>query len=156
MNSKAKGTAGELEAAHWLTDHGHLARRGQQYAGGTDSPDIICPTLEGIHFEVKRTETFRIYDAMEQARIDANGHAVPVVMHRRSRSEWLFIMRAEDGIAALEALAAFKRAKPEPVSGERRERTWAQAAHTEAKADALADCPPGFCPACRTGSPSGE
>lgn len=93
-NSKRKGKAGELELAHYLTDHGHPARRGQQFRGGSDSPDVICPSLP-VHFEAKRTERLRIHEAMTQA-IDEAGDRVPVVAYRRNRSEWLAILRLDD------------------------------------------------------------
>jgi Holliday junction resolvase len=55
LNSNQKGKRGEREAAAFLTDEGFPARRGQQFAGGTDSPDVVCESLSGLHFEVKRT-----------------------------------------------------------------------------------------------------
>jgi hypothetical protein len=45
MNSRNKGKRGELEAAHMLTHEGFPARRGQQFSGGTDSPDVVCESL---------------------------------------------------------------------------------------------------------------
>jgi hypothetical protein len=56
MNSRNKGKRGELEAAKFLASEGFPARRGQQFSGGTDSPDVLCEALPRIHFEVKRTE----------------------------------------------------------------------------------------------------
>lgn len=67
--------------------------------GGLENPDI---TLPGMHVEVKRTEALRLYPAMEQAIRDANGKAVPVVMHRKNRAGWLVVMRLEDWIKLLE------------------------------------------------------
>ena len=96
-NSRAKGAEGEREWARLLQSHGLAARRGQQFAGGPDSPDVLCPDLPGIHFEVKRVELLSLYKAMDQARRDA-GSKIPVVAHRRNRKEWLVIMRAEDWI----------------------------------------------------------
>lgn len=91
MNSKRKGKTGELEAAHAIEQHlGIAARRGQQFAGGTDSPDVVID-LPGVHVEVKRTESLRLYDAIAQATRDG-GTQVPLVLHRRNRSEWLAIV----------------------------------------------------------------
>ena len=67
--SKNKGKRGELELSHWLTKRGHPARRGQQFQGSPDSPDVICESLP-FHIECKRTEALRIYDALEQAQED--------------------------------------------------------------------------------------
>lgn len=103
-NSRAKGCRGELELAHWLTDRGHPARRGQQYSGSPDSPDVICPSLPGVHLEVKRTECLRIHEAVAQAVNDA-GDKVPVVAHRRNRGEWLAVLRLADLLTLIERAA---------------------------------------------------
>ena len=96
MNSKAKGNKGELELAKLLCSHGLNAQRNDQmYISGRENPDISIP---GIHCEVKRTEALRLYDAMFQAEHDANGRAIPVVMHRKNRHPWLVIMRLDDWI----------------------------------------------------------
>lgn len=96
MNSKAKGSAGERELAGILRGHGYESHRNdQQYKGGKDNPDI---TLDGMHVECKRTEALRLYDALEQARRDANGHAVPCVMHRKNHAPWVVIMYLDDWI----------------------------------------------------------
>lgn len=54
--------------------------------------------VEGIpvHVECKRTEKLSLYEAMEQAERDANGHALPVVMHRRNRKPWLVVIKLDD------------------------------------------------------------
>lgn len=75
-----------------------MASRGQQFKGGGDSPDVSCPSLPGIHFEVKRTEAISIYRAMEQAAHDAGRGVMPTVVHRRNGEEWLVVMRAADWI----------------------------------------------------------
>jgi hypothetical protein len=95
MNSKQKGKRGEREAAQFLTSEGFPARRGQQFAGGTDSPDVVCESLSGLHFEVKRTERGNPYDWVSQAQRDA-GYKLPVVLHRRNDHEWLAVMPARD------------------------------------------------------------
>jgi hypothetical protein len=95
INSRTKGKVGELEFAHFLRDEFKIeARRGQQFQGGNDSPDIIT-SLRNVHFEVKRTETLSLYKAMEQAKNDC-GDKIPVVAHRKSRQEWLIVLHAKD------------------------------------------------------------
>ena len=94
MNSRDKGKRGELELSHFLTEHGFPARRGQQFSGGPESPDVICKSLP-FHFEVKRTERLRLHEAMNQATNDA-GDMTPAVAHRRNRDEWLVTMRLSD------------------------------------------------------------
>lgn len=98
MNSKQKGNRGELELLHLLEGRGLCAdRNDQRYVGGKDNPDIaLMIGGKKYHVEVKRTEKFALYPAMEQAQADANGHAVPVVIHRRNRKPWVVVMTLED------------------------------------------------------------
>ena len=100
-NSRNKGKRGELEWAKFLQSRGYKARRGQQYSGSPESPDVVCEELSEFHFEVKRVEKLNVYKAFEQAWRDAGG-ATPVVAHRRNGKNWLIIMDADDFITALE------------------------------------------------------
>jgi len=98
MNSRRKGAAGEREAAKAFAAAvglpPHTCHRGQQFKGGTDSPDIVTP-LRDIHLEVKRVERGNPYDWMAQAIRDA-GDRCPVVLHRRSNAPWLLLVRLSD------------------------------------------------------------
>lgn len=96
INSRNKGKVGELELAAFLSEHGYTAKRGQQFHGGADSPDVVCPTLDGIHIECKRVESGSLYKWLEQAKNDAGEGKVPVVMHRKSREDWVAILPLED------------------------------------------------------------
>lgn len=98
MNSKKKGNRGELEVAHFLHAHGWEARRGQQFSGSPDSPDVISSLP--VHIEVKRTENLSIYKAMAQAKNDC-GAKIPTVWHRRNREDWLVILTAEDFLSLI-------------------------------------------------------
>ena len=100
MNSREKGKRGELELSHFLTEHGFPARRGQQFSGSPDSPDVICPSLP-FHFEVKRCERLRLHEAMNQATNDAGLSSVPLVAHRRNGGEWLAVLRVTDLIGLI-------------------------------------------------------
>ena len=100
MNSRQKGARGERQWRDELRAQGFQARRGQQFSGSPDSPDVVCPALSWIHFEVKAVERLNIEEAMEQARRDARvapgGHQkTPVVAHRRNFRPWLVTMEAE-------------------------------------------------------------
>jgi Holliday junction resolvase len=97
MNSKIKGKRGELDFAAALKELGFDARRGVQYQGGKDSPDVLSDALSRFHFEVKRTEALRLYEAMEQA-VAERGDGIPVLAHRRNRGDWLIVMRLEDWV----------------------------------------------------------
>lgn len=92
-NSRAKGKAGELELAALLRAHGFEARRGQQYAGGGDSPDIVHD-MTGFHVECKRTEALRLYDALAQAHRDKKPDEQAVVFHRANNRPWVVVMDA--------------------------------------------------------------
>jgi Holliday junction resolvase len=94
-SQKNKGKRGELELARFLTERGHPARRGQQFSGSPDSPDVVCPSLP-LFFECKRTERLRIHEAMQQAVDDAGPGSVPVVAHKANRRDWLAVMRLSD------------------------------------------------------------
>lgn len=94
-NSRSKGKRGELEFAKLLRDAGLVAYRGQQFAGGTDSPDVVCESLPHVHFEVKRVQQLNLLAAMQQAIRDA-GHKLPVVAHRRNMQPWLVTLQVHD------------------------------------------------------------
>lgn len=94
-NGRAKGCRGEREAAKaWAKTMGGTARRGQQFAGGNDSPDVVS-SFPGIHLEVKRTERGNPYDWLAQASRDGQGKC-PVVLHRRNNQPWLLILELRD------------------------------------------------------------
>src|SRR5882762_5080684 len=94
MNSREKGKRGERQWRDELRAQGYAARRGQQFSGSPDSPDVVCDQLRWMHFEVKAVEKLNVQDAMDQARRDSAGK-VPVVAHKRSFREWLVTMTAE-------------------------------------------------------------
>lgn len=94
--SRNKGKRGELEWRDQLRQQGFTARRGRQFSGSDDSPDVICEELDSaFHFEVKRVEALNLRDAVEQAVRDSGGKT-PVVAHRRNNSPWLVTLRADD------------------------------------------------------------
>jgi hypothetical protein len=83
--SRQKGKRGEREAAAELGALlGVDARRGVQYQGGPDSPDVVLDGV-AIHVEAKRTEKLTLWAAVEQARADAPIGKVPLVWHRPNR-----------------------------------------------------------------------
>lgn len=94
MNSKRKGKRGELEAAQAIRDvFGVEARRGVQYHGGPDSPDLVTG-FGNLHFEVKRVERLALADALQQAISDSRGK-FPVVLWKKNRGPWVFIALLE-------------------------------------------------------------
>jgi Holliday junction resolvase len=95
INSRDKGATGEREFAKLLKVLGLEARRGQQFSGGTDSPDVVCPSFTGVHFEVKRVEAGNPYIWYDQAKRDGVGK-IPVVAHRKNGEQWLAILDMND------------------------------------------------------------
>lgn len=117
MNSRNKGKRGELEARDYFRERGYeAAERGQQRMGSSDSPDVVGGPV-GFHPEVKRTERFQLYDALDQAirdariRVGDGNSKVPFVMHRCNkprgsavtcRGEWIAVMLLDDVMALIE------------------------------------------------------
>lgn len=94
INSRRKGKAGELELAHYLTERGYDARRGQQFSAANGDPDVIG--LSGVHIECKRVERLDLDSALEQSVRDARAGEVPVVIHRKNRQKWRVTMLLDD------------------------------------------------------------
>lgn len=91
-NSRRKGKEGELEVVNLLRQYGFKARRGQQFKGGGDSPDVVHDLeIDGVpvHLEVKRREQFNLHQALRQAADDAHLNEVPAVVHRRNGETWM-------------------------------------------------------------------
>ena len=119
--SRRKGKVGEREACAALAEvWPGLKRVYGQARMGSDAPDIDAPGCP-VWVEVKRGERINVHQAMNQAlmasamngqfrSIELKGmkageiptlavHGVyrpPVIVHRRSRGEWLVTMRASD------------------------------------------------------------
>lgn len=103
VNSREKGKRGERMFARFLRRLGFRdAKRGIQYQGGPESPDVQCPSLGYLHFEVKFTESFRLHDALEQAQHDAGGDDTPVVAYKKKRKKWVAVLDMEDFIRLIE------------------------------------------------------
>ncbi len=90
--SRQKGKRGEREAAAELGALlGCDARRGVQYQGGPDSPDVVLDGV-AIHVEAKRTERLSLWPAIEQAKADAPAGSVALVWHRCNRRESVIVV----------------------------------------------------------------
>ena len=97
--SRNKGKRYERELANYLSDNGFPSRRGQQFSGGGDSPDVVSEEFP-FHIEAKRTERLMLYDAMTQSIRDA-GDKPPCVIHRKNNSESMFTCRLSDLVKLL-------------------------------------------------------
>ncbi len=93
INSRKKGSRGELEFSKLCTEKGYDTYRTQQYCGAAGDADVTG--LEGLHVEVKRVERLYVHDAMKQAISDAATGTMPIVAHRRNHQPWLITMEAD-------------------------------------------------------------
>lgn len=106
MNSRNKGKRGELELVHYLKSRNIEAKRGQQYAGGGDSPDVIAGRpLATCHLEVKRREAGNPYPWLEQAKRDAKAEKFPVVVHKRNGKDWIVILDLDHFLQIMDVFA---------------------------------------------------
>ena len=94
INSRQKGASFERWVANWFkTNWGCETRRGQQFAGGPESPDVVG--LAGIHIEVKAVEKLQMQKAMDQSVRDA-GDKIPIVISKKNRKEPMVTVRLRD------------------------------------------------------------
>jgi len=107
MNSRAKGARGERLWRDELRAQGFTARRGQQFSGSPDSPDVVCEELKELHQEVKFVQSLNLDKACEQAERDSRGKPY-IVAHRKNNKKWkvtmpsdLFFSLLRDGMEAL-------------------------------------------------------
>jgi hypothetical protein len=101
INSRDKGKRGELELAAYLRDAGYAgAKRGQQFKGSPDSPDVAG--LPGHHVECKRVEALQLYPALAQACRDASAVSIPLVVHRKNDQEWVAILKLDDYLSLVQ------------------------------------------------------
>ena len=97
INSKKKGSRGELEFANLCKKYGFEdARRSQQYAGINNDADVVG--LPGLHVEVKRVERLNIDIAMDQCIKDKREDEIGIVAHRKNQKGWLVTMTFEDWV----------------------------------------------------------
>jgi hypothetical protein len=111
MNSRAKGARGERQVRDLFREAGLEARRGQQFSGGGDSPDVVVPVLaDRYHLEVKFVQGIhskKLYDAILQAKRDAPDKTF-LVMSKENNGQWLCTLPATELIRLLvEALPPF-------------------------------------------------
>ncbi len=96
MNSREKGKRGEREFRDVLREAGYCKTfRGVQFRGGRDSPDVICPELPEIHWEVKRSQKSKPLDWMIQANADCRERK-PIVVWKRNNSPWIAFITVRD------------------------------------------------------------
>lgn len=99
LNSRRKGAAGELEFInlHLRPYWPDACRNIDQ----TRDDKRDCLNVAGTHFQIKRTESLRLYAALAQAESEAASTDLPVVAFRRSRSKWYCVLDAAELVALL-------------------------------------------------------
>lgn len=99
VNSRRKGARGELEfiQRHLAPFWPGACRNLDQFKD--DKRD--CLNVAGVHWQIKRTESLRVWAAIEQAESEATATDLPVVAFRRNRSRWYCIVDAEELVALL-------------------------------------------------------
>lgn len=103
--SREKGQRGERECAAELAALLNVAaRRGVQFHGGPDSPDVVIDAA--IHVEAKRVESLQLYPAVEQATADAPAGRVPIVWHRRNNKPSVVIVETARLVDLARAIVA--------------------------------------------------
>ena len=103
-NSNRKGKDAERELAHALRAVGFVgARRGRQYQGSPESPDVVG--IPGIHIEAKRYKRIAVCRWMDKALTECSDKP-PVVMMREDQGEWMTMNRLVDLWAVAERMAA--------------------------------------------------
>lgn len=105
-NSRDKGARGERELSAVLREYGYNTRRGMQYKGSPDSPDVVG--LPYIHIECKRVEHLNLYDAIAQATRDAGAEELPAVFHRRNNCPWMVTMKLEEWMKVYRIFELYK------------------------------------------------
>ncbi len=99
LNSRTKGKRGEQEfiTRHLIEHWPQAARNIDQF--GDDKRDVAH--TPGVHWQIKRTESLRLYDALAQAHDEAAAGDIPIVAFRRNRSPWFCVIEADELVALL-------------------------------------------------------
>lgn len=99
--SRDKGKRGEREVVALLRENGFEARRGQQFRGGSDSPDIVHD-MTGFYIEVKLRQQLNLYDTMDVANNEKGEDEKALIFHRKDSKRWLVTIDAEDFLRIME------------------------------------------------------
>lgn len=107
-SQRAKGKRGERDAADLVRRFwGISARRGRQYAGHPDAPDVWCDAP--IYIEAKWRAVGNPGAWLAEAAAQAPTGQVPIVLHKRPRCPVLVTLYAEHVPALAEAIVAARK-----------------------------------------------
>lgn len=102
-SERRKGAVGEREVATIFREADLEVDRVPNSGGLKVKGDLTG--LEGFHLEVKRQEKIAIWACLAQARKEAPDGDVPLLIFRRSHSEWHACLPLSDLITLLKAAA---------------------------------------------------
>lgn len=103
VNSRQKGKRGELELCATLKEvMGWTARRSVQFCGDAGDSDLVVEEHPNLFVEGKRVQNLNLHAAMTLA-VEQAKDKLPIVCHRKDRTEWLLTLRLADlpGLLAL-------------------------------------------------------
>lgn len=113
VNSRAKGAAGEREAAHaWTRATGLPCARAQQHKGAAGAADL--QTGDGsLHIECKFRQRIAALEYLRQAERDCEGKALPLALVRENGDTgWAVLVRLDRLVDLADALV---RQRKEPL-----------------------------------------
>lgn len=91
VNSRAKGVRGEHQVRDLFRVVGIEAKRGQQHAGGAESPDVVTE-IPWLHIESKLCRAPALHKYLEQSERDAGLDKMATVFWRPNGKKWLAVM----------------------------------------------------------------
>lgn len=95
INGRAKGAGGEREAAIWLQEKFNLAELPQRNLEQVRSGGFDLIGFEPFAFEIKRSEAVDKRAWWNQVKKCTDSRHIPVVMYRKNRQPWRFLIDAE-------------------------------------------------------------
>lgn len=99
--SRSKGKTFEREISKVLRERKFDARRGRQFKGTNDSPDIISEALSEFHIEAKARENLNLWDTYSQCLKEAP-EKMPLIVWKRNRKVPLAVLELHDFIDVLQ------------------------------------------------------
>jgi hypothetical protein len=100
-------------AARWRSITGGPARRSVQYCGSDGTADLIAQ--EGLHIEVKGRKAISAVRFHDQAKSDAKPGALPIVLMKEDRGDFLIMLCLDDLPRLLELIGNEQRGEQPPV-----------------------------------------
>lgn len=94
-SNKRKGKVFERECSKMIRDRGFDCRRGQQFRGSKDSPDIVSENLQEFHFECKFKQNLNLWDTLKKC-LEEAPEKLPVIIWKRDRTIPLVTMDFHD------------------------------------------------------------